>query len=766
MLFRQRKECHSDFMATNGLTKDTSIPSAPRRFFEWLADLVGNGQSIKFLEIASAVMIVLAGVVTASLLIGQGQQSEPLAPAASATMLVGNLLPATLLLVLFGRRIALKRAENSNIGSKQLLHVRLVAIFSAITAVPTVLLVIFASLLFQSGVQFWFSGSARGMLQNAGELAKGYYDEKVRDVGAETVTMAGDIRYILSQVKIDSSEFLEIAYPQQVLNRKLSESAIVTISPNGQQNTEAVLAEKPRGNWISSEALRKLKSGENFVVTVSPNNIDAVVVLFDSPRTYLYVRRAETVPSFALGARAQSVLEDYDKMVARSRALQIQFNLALYFVSLMIIGITLWVALRVADRLVRPVNNLVDAAQQIADGDLSARVSIDEFREDEVGFLSQSFNRMTERLQAQTGVLLATNHQLGERRLFIEAVLESVSAGVISVDGNGVVELANSTAEKLLKNALTTIVGQQFNLVAPALAALVSESARGVVQLGDGPEPVTVAVTVSPRAQGNVVTFEDISQQLADQRRAAWSDVARRIAHEIKNPLTPIQLAAERLQRRFGKNIPQDQAIFEQLTSTIVRQVGDLRNIVDEFSSFARMPKPLFRAENVQDIVGHAVFLFEVAHPDIVFDYRQEGPILPLISDRRQLGQAVTNILKNAAESIEEKQKNIPFDGAISVDLVMEDKALIIRIADNGIGFPSDRQRIMEPYITNRATGSGLGLAIVKKIIEEHFGEISLSDNEPAGAIVTLKFHPENVASKVGQGKSSLPPSNSDEVMG
>lgn len=766
MLLRQRKECHSDFMATNRLTKDTSIPSAVRRLFEWLADLLGNGQSIKFLEIASAVMIVVAGVVTASLLIGQGQQSEPLAPAASATMLVGNLLPATLLLVLFGRRVALKRAENSNIGSKQLLHVRLVAIFSAITAVPTVLLVIFASLLFQSGVQFWFSGSARGMLQNAGELAKGYYDEKVRDVGAETVTMAGDIRYILSQVKIDSSEFLEIAYPQQVLNRKLSESAIVTISPNGQQNTEAVLAEKPRGNWISSEALRKLKSGENFVVTVSPNNIDAVVVLFDSPRTYLYVRRAETVPSFALGARAQSVLEDYDKMVARSRALQIQFNLALYFVSLMIIGITLWVALRVADRLVRPVNNLVDAAQQIADGDLSARVSIDGFREDEIGFLSQSFNRMTERLQAQTGVLLATNHQLGERRLFIEAVLESVSAGIISVDGNGVVELANSTAEKLLKNASATIVGQQFTLVAPALAALVSESARGVVQLGDGPEPVTVAVTVSPRAQGNVVTFEDISQQLADQRRAAWSDVARRIAHEIKNPLTPIQLAAERLQRRFGKSIPQDQAIFEQLTSTIVRQVGDLRNIVDEFSSFARMPKPLFRTENVHDIVGHAVFLFEVAHPDIVFDYRQEGPILPLISDRRQLGQAVTNILKNAVESIEEKQKNIPFDGAISVDLLIEDTALIIRIADNGIGFPSDRQRIMEPYITNRATGSGLGLAIVKKIIEEHFGEISLSDNEPAGAIVTLKFHPEDVASKVGKAKSSLPPSNSDEVMG
>ena len=753
-------------MATIGLAEDTGSPSAVRRLFEWLADLLGNSQSIKFLEIASGVMLVVAGVVTAILLISQGPQSEPLAPAASATMLVSNLLPATMLLVLFGRRVALKRAENSNIGSKPLLHVRLVAIFSAITAVPTVLLVIFASLLFQSGVQFWFSGSARGMLENAGELAKGYYDEKVRDVGAETVTMAGDIRYILSQVKIDSAEFLEIAYPQQVLNRKLSESAIVTIGPSGQQNTEAVLAEKARGDWISDEALRKLESGENFVVTVSPNNIDAVVVLYDKPRTYLYVRRAETVPSFALGSRAQSVLQDYDKMVARSRALQIQFNLALYFVSLMVIGITLWVALRVADRLVRPVNNLVDAAQRIADGDLSARVKEDQFSDDEVGFLSQSFNRMTERLQEQTGALLATNHQLGERRLFIEAVLESVSAGVVSVDDNGVVQLANSTAEKLLKHESDTIVGQKFDVVAPALAALASESPRGVVQLGGGPEPLTVAVTVSPREQGSVVTFEDISQQLADQRRAAWSDVARRIAHEIKNPLTPIQLAAERLQRRFGKSITQDEAIFTQLTSTIVRQVGDLRNIVDEFSSFARMPKPLFRAENMHDIVGHAVFMFEVAHPDIRFTYNQDGPFPTLISDRRQLGQAITNILKNAVESIEEKKKTAEVDGAIVIDLVVEDDGLIIRIADNGIGLPSDRQRIMEPYITNRATGSGLGLAIVKKIIEEHFGEISLSDNQPEGAVVTLKFNPEIVALRVGKLNAAPPAVNSDEVMG
>jgi len=754
-------------MATMDLEEERAAPSAVRRLFERVTDLLGKSQSIKFLEIASAVMLIVIGGITAILLLGQEPQSEPLAPAASATMLVSNLLPATLLLVLFGRRVALKRAESSSIGSKQLLHVRLVAIFSAITAVPTVLLVIFASLLFQSGIQFWFSGSARGMLENAGELAKGYYEVNAKDVGDETVTMAGDFRNALSQTNPDDPAFLSY-YLEQVFRRRLSESAIVSVGVDGIQRTEAVATENDsrKQDWIAADILKKLNAGEGMVIANRADRIEAVTILFDAPRSYLYASRALSVPSFALGEKAQTVLQDYDNMVSRSRTLQIQFNLALYFVSLMIIGITLWVALRVADRLVRPVNNLVNAAQLIAEGDLSARVAIDQYRNDEVAFLAQSFNRMTERLQQQTSVMLATNHQLGERRLFIEAVLESVSAGVVSVDGNGVVQLANSTAEKLLKTASDTIVGQDFVCIAPALAALASESPRGVVQLGDGPDPLTVAVTVSQREQGCVVTFEDISQQLADQRRAAWSDVARRIAHEIKNPLTPIQLAAERLQRRFGKNITQDKAIFEQLTSTIVRQVGDLRNIVDEFSSFARMPKPLFRPENVHDIVGHAVFLFEVAHPDIMFTYRQSGAVPNLISDRRQLGQAITNILKNAVESIEEKRKLDSIEGSISIDLLMDGEALVIRIADNGIGLPPDRQRIMEPYITNRASGSGLGLAIVKKIIEEHFGEISMSDNDPVGAVVTLKFNPEFVASKVGKAHSSAPLSNADEVIG
>lgn len=747
-----RPLCNSVIMATISPVDELQRPKGVTRRLSSFADLIGNNQSIRFLEIGSMVMLLLVAVGTFWIM--NGQQAEPLSPVGAAIMLVVNLLPATTLLVLFGRRIALKRAQHGNIGSKHLLHVRLVAIFSMIAAVPTLLLVIFASVLFQSGVQFWFSNSARDMLENAGALAKGYYNEKSNDVGGETITMAKDLRTILNQTKPDSPAFLD-AYFQQVLTRKLSESAIVTVGPNGQQRTEAVVSpdDNRKDNWISAKDLKRLQSGEDAIVSVQPDRIESVVVLYDNPASYLYASRTMTVPSFVLGEKAQSVLKDYENMVVRSKRLQLQFNIALYLVSLLVIGITVWVALLVADRLVRPVTNLVQAAQKIADGDLSVRVAEDPDRLDEVAFLSQSFNLMTDRLQSQTSTLLTTNQQLDTRRAFIEAVLESISAGVVSLDKQGVILLANSTAEKLLAKEGISIVGQSFAAVSPILAELADDKQRGVVQLGDGPEPQTVAVKISEQENGKVVTFEDISQQLADQRRAAWSDVARRIAHEIKNPLTPIQLAAERLKRRFGKQIVEGADIFEQLTGTIVRQVGDLRNIVDEFSSFARMPKPLFRSESLNDIISHSVFLFEVAHTDIKFSFENGGAAPSLICDRRQLGQAITNILKNAVESIAEKKKLGQLEegqGRIEVVLAEHGGSIRIAFSDNGMGLPADRDRILEPYVTTRSTGSGLGLAIVKKIVEEHFADITFGDTEGGGATVTLIFSPETVESKVG----------------
>ena len=339
--------------------------------------------------------------------------------------------------------------------------------------------------------------------------------------------------------------------------------------------------------------------------------------------------------------------------------------------------------------------------------------------------------------------------QLEDRRAFIEAVLESVSAGVISIDPDSRITLANSSAEALLSGDKGSIIGKCLEEVAPKFAELLAqEQYRAVVQIGDGAEPQTFALRMSEREAGFVITFEDISQQLADQRRAAWSDVARRIAHEIKNPLTPIQLAAERLQRRFGKKLesdPDDSAVFAQLTETIVRQVRDLRNIADEFSSFARMPKPVFREEDLTDILAHSIFLFEVAHTEISFVFEKPDRPVSLICDRRQLGQAITNLLKNAAEAVDDRfaSQGSAFSGEISISLRNLGDTLAIEVGDNGTGFPKDRERILEPYVTNRKTGTGLGLAIVEKIVAEHYGEIELDDTPGGGALVRIILYPE-----------------------
>jgi two-component system, NtrC family, nitrogen regulation sensor histidine kinase NtrY len=730
--------------------------STIRRWGSSVINWLSHSELIWILELGCLVALAVTGAVTAFVLIGQPPQSEPLSPTAAAALLVANLLPAATLLMLLGRRLALRRAPA---GGGQL-HIRMVAIFSLLAAVPALLLAIFASFLFQSGVQFWSSDSARSLLENSAGLAKGYYEEKISDVSDETATMAGDLRYFLARTKPQDPAFLQ-AYTDQVLNRKLSESVIVTIGQDGVQQTTAIVSpdENRLTDWIAPSALKRLKAGDEIVVGAAPDRIEAVTALFDDGKTYLYASRAITVPSFMLGEKAQFVLDDYRSMVSRSRNLQFQFNALLYMVSIVVIGFAVWIALLVADRLVRPVNNLVLAAQRISDGDLSARVADEFIQNDEVGFLAQSFNRMTERLQSQTGNLIAANQQLDDRRSFIETILESVSAAVLSTNKDGTIRLANGIAEKLLNRPANGLIGESLKQAAPFLSDLVSQGrTQAIVQIGDGTEPQTLAVKITPLESGHVVTFEDITQQLTDQRQAAWADVARRIAHEIKNPLTPIQLAAERLQRRFGKQIDDGAGVFAQLTGTIVRQVGDLRNIVDEFSSFARMPKPVFRDESLADIVGHSVFLFEVAHGDISFDYSPTETPVSMLCDRRQIGQAVTNILKNAAEAIEARiaEGVTKTPGVIDISIAAKAEQIDVIVRDNGIGLPESKERLVEPYVTTRASGSGLGLAIVKKIVEEHHGEILFEDAADGGAKIVLRFFPDRLL--VASGPDTKPP--------
>jgi two-component system nitrogen regulation sensor histidine kinase NtrY len=377
--------------------------------------------------------------------------------------------------------------------------------------------------------------------------------------------------------------------------------------------------------------------------------------------------------------------------------------------------------------------------------------------EDEVQTLSTAFNRMAGRLEEQTNELRTANTQLDTRRAFIEAVLSSVTAGVIALDAQNRVLLVNRSAEVLLQRGQDQVEAEALASVSRDLDEFMrGEQAEANVIVAADAGQRTLAVKRVRYRDGSVLTFDDITDQLTDQRRAAWSDIARRIAHEIKNPLTPIQLAAERLQRRFGQQISTDADTFQRLTETIVRSVGDLRRMVDEFSNFARMPKPVFKDENVHEIARQALFLHEVAHPGVSFVLDPPTGDFRMVSDRRQLSQALTNLVKNAVEAIEARRNRGEHSmqgDRIELRLGRKGGQLVVDLMDTGIGLPEDRERITEPYVTTRVRGTGLGLAIVKKIVEEHMGEIAFLDRPGGGTHVRIAFDSEKLSALVSSGE-------------
>jgi two-component system nitrogen regulation sensor histidine kinase NtrY len=719
--------------------EDSSLKRTPR----WLRKaLVASRRSNIFgvLEVLSLIaLLVMAGVSWVALS-ATPAPGELIPSGQAAALLVGTLIPALSLIVLWGRRVAIRRAG----GSTARLHVRLVFFFSMVAAVPTLLVAIFASVLFQVGVEFWFSDKSRGIFENANELAREFYDENQRDVGNETIAMASDIRSYLERGAITDPNF-EIEYSYQVIGRELTASAILQKSQDGELLTAAIVDpdNDPSRQRVPTEMLERVEAGEQVVIWIRDNQIEAITPIDRQTGIYLYNTRSSEAEPLGAWQQAQSVLQDYDALTNDARTLQLQFNLALFVASLALVGIAVWFALRFADRQVKPLTELVLAARDVGAGNYALRVE-GRTGSDEIGLLNRAFNRMTAQIEQQTSALVSANRQLEDRRHFIETMLESITAGIMSIGQDGEVLLMNSSAQKLLLDkAGPAPTGARIHDLSPQISALIDAGlSSGLVQYSKDGELLTLAVKIAVAANGQVVTFEDITRQLLDQRQAAWSDVARRIAHEIKNPLTPIQLATERLNRRYKKQIESDPELFEELTTTIIRQVGDLRKMVDEFSSFARLPKPIFRQEDAVDLVRQSLFLQEVARQDIQYSFEAAEGIAPIACDRHQFGQAMTNVLKNAAEAVEAQAKNaeIDFRGKIAVSVSSDEESLTVAVTDNGIGLPKDRERIVEPYVTTRDKGTGLGLAIVNKIIEEHGGEITFQSAESGGTFVTMRF--------------------------
>ncbi|WP_300974598.1 ATP-binding protein [Sphingomonas sp. LHG3406-1] len=720
----------------------------PPSLKRWLTAERANG---RFYRVAEAVTLglLLAMLSVGYVVLSRGDPAKMLSPPLTALLLVAVLIPAIFLMVLVSRRLALRRAEQGGLGTG-LLHTRLVALFSTVAAVPTVLVVIFASILLQSGIEFWFSERARTVLQQAERTAAIYESEHRVRLRDDMEAMGADVVRGLNLYGPTSESFQTILL-EQVAVRQLREAALFSVSDKGEWITYAVVNFDDRSleQQFSPAEGQKLTAGEVSIKIAKADRLEGLIRLDPTAPIFLYGAREINASAVQALRQTSEAATGYNRTLERARALQLRFNAALLFGALIIVGLAIFVALRLADRLVRPLGGLVSAAGRVEEGDFSTRVPI-ERKDDEIGVLAAAFNRMTGRLEEQTGALKAANTQLDTRRAFIEAVLGSVTAGVIALDNDRTILLTNRSAEALLQHGAEGIEERALAGVSPELEEFLCGDQReaDVLVRAEGGQR-TLAVKRVRYADGWVLTFDDITEQLADQRRAAWSDIARRIAHEIKNPLTPIQLAAERIQRRFGKEVESDPETFGRLTETIIRQVGDLRRMVDEFSNFARMPKPVFKEENVHDIARTSLFLHEVAHPGISFTLDPPQGDIRMICDRRQLSQALTNVVKNAVEAIESRRNRgeHTLEGdRVGLRLCKDHRQLVIDVNDTGIGLPEDRERLTEPYMTTRVRGTGLGLAIVKKIVEEHGGEIAFLDRPGGGTHVRIAFELQRLA--------------------
>jgi two-component system nitrogen regulation sensor histidine kinase NtrY len=630
------------------------------------------------------------------------------------------------------------------------LHVRLVLLFSLVAVIPTIIVAVFSYLLFNFGVQAWFSEPVRVAVESAKDVAASYLREHQQNIRADVVSMANDLNQGAPLLSVNPTRLNQLVAAEAAL-RSLSE-AVVFDADGHVLARSGYLLQMSLDPKLPTFALQQADTGEVAILTSdNGDRVRALVRLTSFGQVYLYVGRFVDPAVVANVQHAQEAAANYEQIEGARSSYQVAFQVMFLVVSVLLLSGAVLTGFRFATKLVRPIRSLVVAAEQVRSGDLSARVPEGE-GEAEFSSLSRAFNRMTLQLEAQQHELIAANRQLDERRRFTETVLAGVSAGVIGLDHEGRVYLPNRSASLLLGLDLDQSIGQALAAAVPEMATLVEEATRrperraqGQVQIVRRGRAQILLVRIaaereSREVKGYVVTFDDITELQAAQRKAAWADVARRIAHEIKNPLTPIQLSAERLKRKYTREIANDPDTFATCTDTIIRHVGDIGRMVDEFSSFARMPAPSIKDENLVEIVRQAVFLQRAAAPEIRFD-TDIPAAMRLACDARLVSQALVNLLKNAVESIQGREDAVP-PGVIAVRLADAGGQVLLSVEDNGRGLPKEgRERLTEPYVTTRIKGTGLGLAIVKKIMEDHGGELILEDRDGGGARVVLLFH-------------------------
>jgi two-component system nitrogen regulation sensor histidine kinase NtrY len=717
--------------------------------------------SLRLFGAIAVALAMLSATVTFLVLVGL----TPIVPThrVVVTLLLIDLFASLLLIGVIGREIwqIFSARRSGRAGAR--LHVRIIGLFSVIAAVPTVLIAIVASVTLDRGLAPWFSSRIQAVIENSLTVSQLYFQEHASQIRNELAAMAVDVSRAKPLFDSDRERFRQFLKAQaQVRGLPLTLMVHSDLTVIEKADIDGV------GDIGPSAAAGALSAvGEDqpqVAMFLETKSVAAVIKLRGYDDTYLYVARPLDPRVIEQLEMTKASVQEFGNLEARRVGIQIAFALMYTVITLIVLLSAVWIGLNFANRLVAPIRRLIGAANLVSTGNLYVQVPVRR-GEGDVSQLGETFNKMTQELRTQRDDLMRARDQIDSRRRFSEAVLAGASAGVIGVDAAGKITILNRSAEKLIGQSVAAAVGRQLTDVMPELEPLFTEARSGAHRLVQGQITISremrernlsVRVTTEQSTDedhGYVVTLDDITDLVTAQRTSAWADIARRIAHEIKNPLTPIQLSAERLKRKYSKVITEDKAVFEQCTDTIVRQVDDIKRMVDEFSRFARMPKAVMTAEDVADTARQVVFLQRVGNPDIDIDIETQAEHMPAKFDRRLINQALTNIIKNATEAIAAVPPEELGRGRIHVSVKREGADILIDVIDNGTGLPKEnRNRLLEPYVTTREKGTGLGLAIVGRILEEHGGRMELADAPDVasggrGAWVHLRFAAESVAS-------------------
>lgn len=695
------------------------------------------------------------------------QTEEPVQSVAELPpwLIIFDVLVLVLLVVTIVARVwRIWRAQRAGKAGAAL-HMRLASLFAAAAVVPALLVASFSTLFFDLRLEGWFSERAQEAVAESVAVAESLISEHRATIRADALAMAQDLNRVAGSVQ-GNPGLLNRVVSAQAGARGLSEAIVfdrsgtilaqTSLSSTGlaDQIPLSAIDEADRGDVVMlSDKADVLSTG---TLTGLPDDKSSALILLDgflgAYQVYLYVGRFVEPRVAAQVQRARQAAADYERLAAQRFGFELTFFLMFVVVTVLLMLAAVWLALTFSTRMSRRLGGVVVAAERVREGDLAARV-VNTGEDDEIETLGRTFNRMARQIENQQAELQLANRTLDERRRFMETVLAGVTAGVLGLDKRGFIDVPNRSASRLLELSQSDLVGRHLDDAVPEMADLLASATDRPTRVAEGEITIsreglskTFFVRVGAERRnsevlGYVVTFDDITDLVSAQRMAVWADVARRIAHEIRNPLTPIQLSAERLKRKYLKQIVTDPEIFVQCTDTIVRQVGDIGRMIEEFSAFARMPAPVFRPEDLAELIRQSAFAAEVANPGIAYEVDLEPLESPLVCDRRQIGQVLTNVLKNASEAIAGRE-NGSEAGRIRVTLKCHNDVAVITVTDNGIGLPETaRERLTEPYVTTRDKGTGLGLAIVRKIMEEHSGVLQIGDAPGGqGAEIRLVF--------------------------